>query len=164
MGSSWATVSSGNIHHSSMASPTGCRVNIYPFQHDFSKSYRGSSAPASEALPPPLLTSLFLPFVYCALPFLNEIFLDTPPAYPVVGQFWSHTGQSLTSCAPEGCSLLQNCTLAGWDGVNFLHISLCNVLLRKLSLSQPLIFPHLFLDSSPNPLEVWKKVREWLPA
>lgn len=120
-----------------MGSPTVCSVNICLFQHDFSKGCRGSSAPASEALPPPFLTSFFVRFVSCVLLFLNQVFLETPPALlcPVAGQFWSHTGQSLTSSAPEGCCLLQNPTMAGWDGVNFLHSSLCGILLTKLSVS-----------------------------
>lgn len=67
-------------------------------------------------------------------------------------QFWNHTGQSLTYSAPEGCSLLQNCALSGWDGVNFLQSSLCAVPLTKLSLSQPRSFHHLFFDSFPHPM------------
>lgn len=68
--------------------PTACRVNICLFQQDFSNGCRETSAPASEALPPHLLISffffLFATFVCCVLPFLNQVFLETPPAllYP----------------------------------------------------------------------------------
>lgn len=148
-----------------MGSPTGCSVNICLFQHDFSKGCRGSSAPASEALPPPFLTSFFVPFVSCVLLFLNQVFLETPPALlcPVAGQFWSQTGRSLTSSASEGCCLLQNPTMAVWDGVNFLHSSLCGILLTKLSLSQPTSFQHLFFDSFPHS-SGGVGISEWLVA